>query len=474
MISLLEESDAYSVKYDAGKKEIVLGEAYTRVAGEAVLISNLKGGTIAPGSTEAINGGQLNTLGESAHDIFGGSVTFEGGKLSGGITVDGNDYTSVQSALSGITNGAGTVVVTSGDLGWVLTVDGETKSMKAGAELAVKSGGNVSIAKNDSGAYVFDLKKDIAADSVTLNKEAEIRAGGKEAAGVGQLHTLGESAQDIFGGNVTFEGGKLSGGFTVNGKNGLTVQQALEEAAQTGGGAGPGAGSWTLSVNGEESKIGDGGQVSVNSGSNIEINKNDAGAYEIGVVKNPEFESVKVGKIDINKEGVDMGGGYVTNIADGAIGQGSRDAVNGGQLWEAYRRIETVDERVQVVGAHAAALSAMHPVAYNPYEPTTISAGVGFYRNEQSLAVGLFHYARENVLLNAGVSFNSDGDTMGRAGISFSLCKRGKKQPSMYQDMSEMRQVMLAMQEKLKKLEEKNEQNEETIKELKEELKNKK
>ncbi len=166
-----------------------------------------------------------------------------------------------------------------------------------------------------------------------------------------------------------------------------------------------------------------------------------------------------------------MCGNSITGLANGGIYQGSTDAVTGDQLWNAYRRIDTIDERVQVVGAHAAALSALHPVPYNPYEPTTFSAGFGYYRNEQSVAVGVFHYVRENVLVNAGFSLNSDGDTMGRAGISFAIGKSGRKQPSMVKDVASMQQQMAAMQQMLIELQKKDEEKDATIQELKEELK---
>ncbi|WP_455600570.1 YadA-like family protein, partial [Cloacibacillus sp.] len=223
--------------------------------------------------------------------------------------------------------------------------------------------------------------------------------------------------------------------------------------------------------------------VGVTAGDNISVE-----GGKVSVVKNPEFESVKVGAVDITREGIDMGGKNITGLADGGIYNGSSDAVNGGQLWNAYNRIEELDNDIRVAGAHAAALSAMHPIAYNPYEPTTISAGYGYYRSEQSFAVGVFHYIRENVLVNAGMAFNSDGDTMGRAGVSFALGKSGRKQPSMIKDVSEMQKQMAAMKEMLMQLKEENERNKEenernkeenrknreTIKELKEALKEKK
>lgn len=163
-----------------------------------------------------------------------------------------------------------------------------------------------------------------------------------------------------------------------------------------------------------------------------------------------------------------MGGNSITGLANGGIYQGSTDAVNGGQLWNAYRRIDAINERVQIVGAHAAALSALHPVPYNPYEPTTFSAGFGMYRNEQSVAIGVFHYVRENMLVNVGLSLNTDGDTMGRAGISFAVGTGSKKkQPVLARDMVEMQRMMMAMQEKMAQLEQKDEQNRAVIRDLK-------
>ena len=79
-----------------------------------------------------------------------------------------------------------------------------------------------------------------------------------------------------------------------------------------------------------------------------------------------------------------MGGGKITGLADGGVYEGSKDAVNGGQLWDAYqrmdsmgndiyRRMDDLREDVNIVGAHAAALSGLHPIDYNPYEPNTRS-----------------------------------------------------------------------------------------------------
>ena len=141
-----------------------------------------------------------------------------------------------------------------------------------------------------------------------------------------------------------------------------------------------------------------------------------------------------------------------------------------------YRRMDDLREDVNIVGAHAAALSGLHPIDYNPYEPTTLSAAIGTYRDEYAVAVGVFHYARENVMFNLGASLCSDGDIMGRAGVSFTVGKSSDK-PKVAGTMNGLRNQVIAMQAKLDELEEQNARNEdiirqnmELIRELKAEL----
>ena len=153
-----------------------------------------------------------------------------------------------------------------------------------------------------------------------------------------------------------------------------------------------------------------------------------------------------------------MGGARLSGIADGGIYRGSSDAVTGNQLWEAYNRMDDLGERINVVGAHAAALSGLHPIDYNPYEPTTLSAAVGTYRDEYAVAVGVFHYTRENVMFNLGASLCSDGDIMGRAGVSFTVGKSPDK-PKVAGTMNGLRNQVIAMQAKLDELEARDKQS---------------
>lgn len=153
----------------------------------------------------------------------------------------------------------------------------------------------------------------------------------------------------------------------------------------------------------------------------------------------------------------------LTNVADGRIAAGSRDAATGNQLYQAYQRMNDLDRSIDVVGAHAAAMSALHPVPYNKYEPTTFSAGVGTYHDECAMAIGAFHYIRPNLMVNVGASVCSDGDVMGRIGLSVAIGKSTRKQPELAHDVAGMQEQMSVMQAKLTELEEQNRRDKEII-----------
>jgi len=116
----------------------------------------------------------------------------------------------------------------------------------------------------------------------------------------------------------------------------------------------------------------------------------------------------------------------VTNVADGVD---ANDAVTVQQLQQSISlmeestsylegKIDSLDERLDDVGAVSAAFSAMVP-NYRAAGDTQLSLGLGNYSGSNALAAGVFHYVNDNILLNAGVSssFNSDG-TASRAGIT--------------------------------------------------------
>ena len=109
--------------------------------------------------------------------------------------------------------------------------------------------------------------------------------------------------------------------------------------------------------------------------------------------------------VSLTKDGLNNGGNTITNVAAGVNGT---DAVNVNQLKGATDKmanaINAVAGETQRVGAHAAAMSALKPIQYDPLEPTQVMAGIGNYRGETAAALGVAHYTAEDTMFHVGVS----------------------------------------------------------------------
>ena len=84
------------------------------------------------------------------------------------------------------------------------------------------------------------------------------------------------------------------------------------------------------------------------------------------------------------------------------------------------------DKQVARVGANAAALSALHPLSFNPNEKVEYSVGYGNYKGSNAVAVGVFAHPNENTLLSLGATFGT-GDNMINAGATFRVGKSYKQ-----------------------------------------------
>ena len=112
--------------------------------------------------------------------------------------------------------------------------------------------------------------------------------------------------------------------------------------------------------------------------------------------------------VSLTKDGLNNGGKTISNVGPGVNGT---DAVNLNQLKGATEgmanAINSVAGETQRVGAHAAAMSALKPIQYDPLEPTQVMAGIGNYRGETAAALGVAHYTSEDTMFHAGVSVGS-------------------------------------------------------------------
>ena len=212
--------------------------------------------------------------------------------------------------------------------------------------------------------------------------------------------------------------------------------------------------SGTLNINGDKKNI----STSVN-GNSIQVKLND----EIDV-KKVTAETVSVGNTtittdgltikdgpSITKDGINGGNQTITGVAAGDISATSTDAVNGSQLFETKQSINKLGNRINKVGAGAAALAALHPLDFDPDAKWDFAAGYGNYNGENAAAIGAYYRPNEDTLFSVGGSFGN-GENMVNAGVSFKLGSGSShvstSRVAMAKEIKELREHMAA-QDKL-------------------------
>lgn len=136
----------------------------------------------------------------------------------------------------------------------------------------------------------------------------------------------------------------------------------------------------------------------------------------------------------MSSNGIDMASQKITNLKAGEISETSTDAVNGSQLYATNlavinnteninslsNSISKLDNRIDRVGAGAAALAALHPLDYDPDDKWDFAAGYGNYGSASAVAVGAYYRPNEKTMFSLGGSFGG-GENMVNAGVSFKL-----------------------------------------------------
>ena len=125
--------------------------------------------------------------------------------------------------------------------------------------------------------------------------------------------------------------------------------------------------------------------------------------------------TLTVGDVKIDNSGINAGNKKITNVAAGDISANSTDAVNGGQLWKTNQTINNIGgavnelgDRMDRVGAGAAALAALHPLDFDPDDKWDVAAGYGNYKDAHAVAVGAFYRPNEDTMFSVGGSFGEE------------------------------------------------------------------
>lgn len=147
-------------------------------------------------------------------------------------------------------------------------------------------------------------------------------------------------------------------------------------------------------------------------------------------------DTLKVnGKTYVSGDGLNANSQKITNVAAGsedtdavnvkqvndlAARQGEAITENAAHISELGRAVNKLDNRINRVGAGAAALAALHPGSYDPDDKLDVSAGVGNYRGANAAAVGLFFHPNERTILSVAGSMGG-GENMVNAGVTLKV-----------------------------------------------------
>jgi autotransporter adhesin len=142
------------------------------------------------------------------------------------------------------------------------------------------------------------------------------------------------------------------------------------------------------------------------------------------------LDAVAVKYDDSNHKNITLNNTKITNVAPGDISATSTDAVNGSQLYSVTQNINQnisglsqglsdLDNRVDHVGAAAAALAGLHPLDFDPDDKWDFAAGFGHYKGTSAGAIGAFYRPNEDLMFSIGGTMGAE--QMWNAGFTVKL-----------------------------------------------------
>ena len=406
-------------------------------------ITNVGAGSLLADSTDAVNGGQINTALGSVASKLGGGTTFDPatGEVTGGFAVGGTTYNNVAEAIAGSTQGlANTPLTFAGNTGDTTRKLGETLNITGGAGAAVAtSNSNIKTVVTADGVDIQFADAPIFTGQVKANgfdasgqKIVNVGAGtaATDAVNVGQLTTT-------LGGNVTYNpDGTLNTGFTTNTGTHNSVADAINAVGATA------SKGWNLSTNGGAiSNVAPGGTVDFAAGSSNVVVTNAGNNVTVDVAQNINLTSVKTGNTTMDNTGVavgsdvklgdtgliitggpsvttagiDAGGKVISNVAAGVVSATSTDAVNGSQLFAVQQVAgKGWDVTTKAVGTGQAIGTTVTNIS--PGASATFTAGNNLVVTQNGAEVQFALNSKltgvESVAIEGGPTINNSGIVM--------------------------------------------------------------
>ena len=446
---IMMESKDVSIKAEetlTNEAKVITNKASEVINNEAVNINNTATGIITSKASDIKNQADKlisNKVGENTWE------NMENGKITTSIK-DGAKQNLTQSDAAGTTQstvdgGKSTVTIQNADGLADAVTDGTNTSVQnqtaSAIAAAVKDGAgneNASVANATTSANTIKSGSKVntvisTADGTSfINSEAAAPVGdGTEVKTTikGNTITTGKVTMDYaevmkdlgVRGNANITGKTTTGSLEVTGTSTLKGDVTMESNATV---------KKDLTVEGntnlKNTKVD--GTLNVTQkatfGDSVSIAKDLSVDGNATIKGDVTAKSYKVGdKTYISAAGINANDQKITNVADGSISEGSKDAVNGGQLYTVKNDLEG---KVNKVGANAAAMANLHPMEFDPDSKWNVAAAIGNYGSETAAALGAFYRPNDDVMVNLSTAFGT-GENMVGGGVSVRLGKSGNK-----------------------------------------------
>ena len=446
---IMMESKDVSIKAEetlTNEAKVITNKASEVINNEAVNINNTATGIITSKASEIKNQADKlisNKVGENTWE------NMENGKITTSIK-DGAKQNLTQSDAAGTTQstvdgGKSTVTIQNADGLTDVVTNGKNTSIQnqtaSAIQAAVKDqAGNENASLTDATTSANTIKNGTKANTVIstadgtsfINSEAAAPVGdGTEVKTTikGNTITTGKVTMDYaevmkdlgVRGNANITGKTTTGSLEVTGTSTLEGDVTMESNATV---------KKDLTVEGntnlKNTKVD--GTLDVTQkatfGDSVSIAKDLSVDGNATIKGDVTAKSYKVGdKTYISAAGINANDQKITNVADGSISEGSKDAVNGGQLYTVKNDLEG---KVNKVGANAAAMANLHPMEFDPDSKWNIAAAIGNYGSETAAALGAFYRPNDDVMVNLSTAFGT-GENMVGGGVSVRLGKGSNK-----------------------------------------------
>ena len=131
-------------------------------------------------------------------------------------------------------------------------------------------------------------------------------------------------------------------------------------------------------------------------------------------------------------------------------------------IYDMGTRVGELDNRMNRVGAGAAALAALHPLDFDPDDKWDFAAGYGNYKGANAAAIGAYYRPNEDTMFSVGGSFGG-GENMVNAGVSVKL---GKGSEYMKLSRAEMAQKLEEQSKEIREMKAKDKERDAQMQEI--------